>query len=211
MLTTGSTTANPYYLQIVGGSNSITSIQVYDDPTGANTALFSSTTEVNTITSSLGTTVTTSSTTSSLGQVYTPTPTFTFEDLGLVLKITPFVHDLDEITLDVEAEFKVLGSGSYNGVPVISARKFQGKLRLRTDQWAVVAGLVSTSQSKSLTGFPGLAQVPLFGQLLSQNTKSKDTTNLLIVIKPTVTSLPSSEKPTRLYWIGSEMKPLTLL
>ena len=69
-------------------------------------------------------------------QVYTPPPTFNFEDLGLVLKITPKVHDSKEVSLDVEAEFKVLGASSFNGIPVIGNRKFTNHVRLQFDQSA---------------------------------------------------------------------------
>lgn len=206
ILNNGSET-NPFYLQLVGTQPNAGAIQVYDDPNGANAPLFSSTDERNLSTVS-GNKVSGGS--ASLGQVYTPPPTFNFEDLGLVLKITPYVHDLEEVTLEVEAEFKVLGSGSYNGVPVISTRKYQGKIRLRTSEWAVVAGLVSESEAKSLTGLAGITQLPVLGPLLGNNNRSKDESRVLLVIKPHVTSMPPSEFATKTYWFGSETKPLTI-
>ena len=47
--------------------------------------------------------------TGTTGQVYAPPPTVNFQDLGLVLKVTPSVHAGGEITLDVEADYTVLG------------------------------------------------------------------------------------------------------
>ncbi len=69
-------------------------------------------------------------------------PTTQFVDLGLVLKITPTVHEDMEVTLDVDAEFKSLGSTSFNGIPVINSQQYQGKVRLKDGEWAVVAGML---------------------------------------------------------------------
>ena len=57
-------------------------------------------------------------------------PTTQFVDLGLVMKITPTVHADMEVTLDVDAAFKALGSGSIDGIPVIDSRQYQGKVCL---------------------------------------------------------------------------------
>lgn len=210
VLTTGQG-SNPYYLQIVASSANTGEIQVYDDPDNAKTALFKATDEVNAF-AVAGKTVSTGGSSSSLyAQAYTPPPTFNFEDLGLVLKITPFVHDLDEVTLDIEAEFKVLGTGSYNGVPVISTRKYQGKVRLRTNEYAIVAGLISETEARTLSGLAGLSDTPVLGPLFRENKKSQDRGEVLLVIKPRVTALPASEFPVETFWFGAETKPLTLL
>lgn len=138
---------------------------------------------------------------------FAPAPTVNFEELGLVLKVTPFVHGLDEVTLEVEAEFKVLGTGGFNGIPVINARKFQSKLRLRTSEWAVVAGLLTDNETRTLSGIAGLANVPILGPILSRNGKDHDEATALVVIKPRIVSMPPSERVTRQYWFGSETKP----
>ncbi len=201
------------YMQVVASSGGSGAIQLYDDPTGANTPLLTPTDQVNRAGSQFGQAIAGAPATgsSNIGQIYTPPPTFTFEDLGLVLKVTPFVHNMDEVTLEVEAEFKVLGSGSFNGVPVISTRKFQGKLRLRTSEWAVVAGLVSDSQTRAISGLPGIMQIPVLGAALRTNDTSREQSDILIVIKPHILSLPPSEFATKTFWVGSETRPLSPL
>jgi hypothetical protein len=206
VLSTG-ITPTPYYLQVVANNAGSGAIQIYDDPTGANAPLLSSTDEVNAA-QVIGNAVPGSV---NFGQVYTPPPTFNFEDLGLVLKITPWVHNMDEISLDIEAEFKVLGTGNYNGVPVISNRKYQGKVRLRAGEWAVVAGLVSDSQTRSLNGFAGLMNIPFFGALFRETSKSRQSADVLLVIKPQVTSMPPSEIAAKPLYFGTETRPASLL
>jgi general secretion pathway protein D len=142
--------------------------------------------------------------------VYTPPPAVTFEDLGTTLKITPTVHSMDEVTLEVEAEFKALGNGSYNGIPVISARKYQGKVRVKMGEQAVIAGLISFNKSEEKSGMIGLSQIPYLGALLRKNTKEEDFGDVLITLKPQILSLPPGESAIRPVWLGSENHPLTI-
>src|ERR1700693_754065 len=140
--------------------------------------------------------------TSGGGTVYTPPPTFTFEDLGLVLKVTPHIHGTDDVTLDVSAEFKLLGSTSVDGIPVISNRKYESKTRVMTGEWAVLAGLMTSSEARTITGIPILSLVPL----LRSNNINKDYGQTLIVLKPHLLILPPSESPTWRAWCGTETK-----
>jgi general secretion pathway protein D len=145
------------------------------------------------------------------GTVYTPPPTITFEDLGLVLKITPSVHRDNEVTLDVDAEFKTLGATSpVSGIPIIASNKYTAKVRLADGEWAVIAGLVQTNDSDTKVGVPGLMDVPWIGRFFTQNTVEKDRSDILVVLKPHVTSLPPWENLTQTIWIGTDTRPLTL-
>jgi general secretion pathway protein D len=141
--------------------------------------------------------------------VYTPPPTINFEDLGLVLKITPRVHGIEDVTLEVEAEFKVLTGEALNGIPVIATRKFQSKVRMREGESAIMAGLMNSTEARTITGIAGLASIPILGPLVRQNTRSKDRRETLLVLRPRLISPPPSEIVTREFWVGSETRPLT--
>jgi type II secretory pathway component GspD/PulD (secretin) len=140
------------------------------------------------------------------GQGYTPPPTFNFEDLGLVLKVTPRIHGDGEVSLEVESEFKVLTGKAANGIPVISNRKLNCKVRLKDGEWAVVAGLISSTEARTLSGIAGLAGVPVLGPLLSQHGRDKNTSTTLLVIKPRVINPPASDEPAPAFWVGSESR-----
>ncbi len=144
-------------------------------------------------------------------KVFTPPPTFNFEDLGLVVKVTPHVHGMEEMSLDIEAEFKVLSGDSLDGIPVIANRKFQSKVRLKEGQWAVLAGLMSSTEARTVTAIPGLSALPVIGRLMRQNSKSRENRDVLIVFKPRLLSLPATEIVTREIFVGSESRPLTQL
>lgn len=131
-------------------------------------------------------------------------PTFNFEDLGLSLKITPRIHSAEEVSLQVEAEFKLLGSGSYNGIPVISNRKFASVARLRNGEWGVLSGLLSQTEARSISGIPGLGQIPILSAVLNQNTRSQDDGQVLVVLKPHILDAPPLESATPALYTGSE-------
>ena len=140
--------------------------------------------------------------TSGSGTVYTPPPTVSFEDLGLVIKVTPHVTSVDRVTLDLEAEFKLLGATSLDGIPVVANTQYQSKIDVETGEWAVLSGLMSSQEAKTITGLPILSYLPF----LRSNTISKDQGATLIVLKPHVTVPPPSETAAWKAWAGSETR-----
>jgi hypothetical protein len=148
--------------------------------------------------------------TSGPGTVYAPPPTVTFEDLGLVLKVTPTVHGDGEVSLDVDAEYKLLGAGAPNGIPVVASRKFQGKVRLKDGQWAVIAGLMQESSGDTRTGIAGLAELPWIGRFLRSNNISHNSAQLVIVLKPHLLAAPPWEDVNPTLWVGTDSRPLSI-
>ncbi|MGB6946367.1 MAG: type II and III secretion system protein [Bryobacteraceae bacterium] len=140
--------------------------------------------------------------TSGSGTVYTPPPTVSFEDLGLLIKVTPHIVSADQVALDLDAEFKLLGATSSDGIPVIANTQYQSKVDVGSGEWAVLAGLMNASEAKIITGLPILSYIPL----LRQNTISKDQGATLIVLKPHVTIAPPSDRPASRAWAGTETR-----
>ena len=137
-------------------------------------------------------------------------PAVQFQDLGLILKITPTVQGNGEVTLDVDVEQNALNGAANNGIPVITTRHYQGMTRLVEGESAVIAGLMQSSISENVTGFPGISRIPLLGRLFSNTTKTELVGQTLIVLKPRLISLPPWETPSPVLWVGTETKPLSL-
>jgi general secretion pathway protein D len=134
-------------------------------------------------------------------------PTIQFVDLGLVLKITPTVHQDMEVTLQVDAAFKTLGGASFDGIPVIDSRQYQGEVRLKDGEWAVVAGMLTTSDSESSTGIPWLSDLPWIGNLFTHHVNDRARSETLVVLKPHLVSLPPWEYVSPTLWTGTETRP----
>jgi len=140
-------------------------------------------------------------------KLFRPPPTFQFEDLGVVIKITPRVHSATELSMDVEGEFKVLTGQAQNGIPVIANRKFNATTRLQAGELAVVSGLVKRSESRVISGIAGVSTLPVVGVALRSNTKSKESGETLFVIRPRILGMPSADVVMRTVWTGSETRP----
>lgn len=135
--------------------------------------------------------------------IYNPIGQFSLEDLGLILKLSPRVNGDGDITLDIEADYKALGTQTFNTVPAISERAFKGTVVLAEGQWAILAGLDQNTHNVTRTGLIGLSQIPGLNQLLSENNRDTQLSNTLLVIKPTITRLPMSAEISPQYLLGT--------
>jgi Flp pilus assembly secretin CpaC len=138
------------------------------------------------------------------GGLYTPPPSFTFEDLGFSIKATPHIHGGGQVGLDLETEFKLLSGTALNGIPVVANRQLKSSVTLKEGEWAIVAGMVSASEARTISGIAGLATLPLVGRFLRQNTNEKDGQEVLIVIKPRLLTPSPTELVTRGVRVGTE-------
>lgn len=120
------------------------------------------------------------------GSYLQPFPSFTYEDLGLVLKLTPHLESDQSIGLKVQAQVRALTGASNDGVPIISNRKLVTQLSLKNGESAILAGLFDKEETRSLAGLPFLGQVPGLGQLFSTLHNNKINNQLLILVTPHV-------------------------
>lgn len=115
-------------------------------------------------------------------------PGFNYEDLGVSIKAKPQIHGTDAVTLDMEVDIRTLGAQTFNAIPVIQNRTYKGMIRVNNGEPAVMAGMLSKSEQKTLTGVPAIGRVPLFDRLLSNETRNDNETELVVVITPTIVS-----------------------
>ena len=146
-----------------------------------------------------------------VGAQYVPTPSFTFEDLGVSLKVVPHVHGMDSVSLDIESEFKLLSGASLDGNPVISNRKLKSTVNLDNGEWAVITGLQQNSDSRSLAGTAGFSSTPILSQIFSQHRKEKDRSEILILMRPHLLSMPGNQNVPKDVRVGTETHPYTPL
>ncbi|HET7107341.1 MAG TPA: FG-GAP-like repeat-containing protein [Candidatus Acidoferrum sp.] len=126
----------------------------------------------------------------------TPYPGSEYEDVGIKIKATPQLHDTKEVTLQLEFEIKSLSGSSLNGIPVISNRTVTQTVRLKEDETSLITGLLSENETRTLSGIPGLAQLPGVGYAFGTRSNSFSNDELIFLITPRRVRSPFHEAKT---------------
>jgi Flp pilus assembly secretin CpaC len=114
---------------------------------------------------------------------------------------------MGEVALDLEAEFKLLAGTAVNGIPIVANRQVKTTVTLQEGEWAVVAGLMTASEARTVSGLAGIINVPLIGRFLRQNTNEKDGSEVIIVIRPRLLTPPPGDRVIPPMRVGSEERP----
>jgi len=112
---------------------------------------------------------------------------FQYLDVGVNIEITPHVHQGGEVTLKLVMEISsVTGQASIGGIsqPIIGQRKIEHEIRLKDGEANLMGGILTESETKSLSGIPGLAQIPLLKYLFGQTTQDHSNDELVFAIVP---------------------------
>jgi general secretion pathway protein D len=112
---------------------------------------------------------------------------FQYLDVGVNIDVTPHVHADREVTLKITMEISsVVGQSSIGGIsqPIIGQKKIEHEIRLKDGEPSLIGGIFDDSQTKSLAGIPGLAQIPILRYLFGQVTQDKEQDETVFAITP---------------------------
>ena len=114
---------------------------------------------------------------------------FQYLDVGVNIDITPKVHLDGEVTLKISMDVSAVDSfQNIGGIsqPVIGQRKIEQEVRLREGEANLLGGMLENSQTKSLSGIPGLGQIPFLKYFFAQENKQDSQTETVFVLIPHV-------------------------
>jgi general secretion pathway protein D len=96
----------------------------------------------------------------------------------------------------------VTGQTNIGGIqqPIISQRKIDHEIRLKEGEANILGGLVEKTDTKGRNGWPGLGSVPLLHYLFSEDTKSYEDDEILIILTPKIVRMPE--------WTKANLRPL---
>ena len=112
-------------------------------------------------------------------------PQVEYQDLGLTLKATPKVLRNSDVALTVDLKIDALSGSSINGNPILNNRAYSGVVTVGAGEAVVVASELDKSESRAVSGTPGISEIPGLNNLTDKDGQ-KNYATLLIVMTPHV-------------------------
>jgi general secretion pathway protein D len=118
---------------------------------------------------------------------------FQYQEVGVNLDLTPRLMANGEVNLHARIEISSVGADRTVGgfaQPTFNQRVIEHDIRLKEGEVNLLGGLIETKESQSVSGLPGLGQIPLLGYLFSSRHRELLETEVLVMLTPRVIRLP---------------------
>lgn len=112
---------------------------------------------------------------------------FQYVDIGVNIDMTPTVHLDRGISLKMKVEDSThAGDSVISGVtePIIGQRSIEHTIQLREGEPSILAGILTKQDNTTLSGTPGLAQIPLLKYLFGSTNKEVQQDEVVFVLIP---------------------------
>ena len=125
--------------------------------------------------------------------------TISYQDVGIILRVTPFISTDGMVEMIVSPEISDLTeqtvpiSGGSNpvGAPVISKRSADTVVVTPDGQTVIIGGLMSNTKSSIDSKIPILGDIPFLGNLFKRKLRAEEKTELMIFLTPHVVNQPT--------------------
>ena len=104
----------------------------------------------------------------------------------VTLNVRPSISSISELKQDPNPELMEGGKTIANFVPQIRTREIESMMRIESGDIAVLGGLMEDRIDDKTGRFPGLGDIPIFGEMLNKRSNASKKTELVIFIRPTV-------------------------
>jgi len=125
--------------------------------------------------------------------------TIQYQDIGIILKVTPHINPDGLVILDVNPEISSLTGTTVPisetvSAPVFAKRSASSRVAIQDGQTIVIGGLMEDKQTEETKKVPGLGEIPLLKYLFRRSTTEGTKTELLIFLTPVVATEPGQLK-----------------
>ena len=110
-----------------------------------------------------------------------------YKDTGVILNVRPRVNPGGLVYLNINQVVSSPGAKDpTSGNFPIQQREVATQVAVQSGQTVLLGGLIKQDEGSTDTGIPGLNRLPIFGRLFGTTTRSRDRTELIVLITPRV-------------------------
>jgi general secretion pathway protein D len=124
---------------------------------------------------------------------------FLYNDVGIMLTVTPHINPDGLVIMDVYQEISAISDSTVQlsstvNAPVFNKRVAQSRVSILDGQTIVIGGLMEDRITDHVDKVPYLGDIPGLGVLFRRTTKDKTKTELLLFLTPHVARVPNDLK-----------------
>ena len=139
------------------------------------------------------------------GVAQQPITSFSYENIGVNIDITPNTHHDDDVSLALQVEVSNISGTGFGDLPTFGSRLINTTIRLRDGETNILAGLIRDDERDTLAGVPGLSDLPLIGRLFARNTRETQETDIILTLTPHIVRvLDLTEDDLRPFRVGRD-------
>ncbi len=117
--------------------------------------------------------------------------TIEYEDIGIILKVTPHINPEGLVIMDIAPEISTLTGDTVRIsetvlAPVFAKRSAETRVAIHSGQTIVIGGLMEDKKIDTVRKVPLLGDIPLLGAMFRRTIKETTKTELLIFLTPHV-------------------------
>lgn len=122
---------------------------------------------------------------------------YAFEDVGIVLTVTPRITSNGFVAMDVvQTANDLQGFTSFNA-PIINQRQAQTTVSVKDGETIVLGGIIRNTVTSTVRKVPLLGDIPILGELFKSTDRTKNKTELLVFLTPRIVRDPDDARNLR--------------
>lgn len=119
---------------------------------------------------------------------------YDFEDVGIVLTVTPRITANGYVTMDVEQTANDLQGFTTFNAPIVNQRQANTTVAVKDGETIILGGIIRSTVTSTVRKVPLLGDIPILGNLFKSTDKSNQKTELLVFLTPRVVRNPEEAK-----------------
>ncbi len=129
-----------------------------------------------------------------------PSSSYSQLQVGISLDVTPFINPNGLVVMDISQEIDDLNGSTFiqgvGNVPNTDKRQLSSEVAVKDRDTIILGGFIRTEKDKNKNGVPLLQDIPILGNLFSSRTSNHQRSELLVLMRPTVSAGSGTSRGT---------------